>query len=83
MACEIPYEVDGEPAAEIADGDGRTLSILPGDDETPREFSRESALRGLDRAAARVNDLFGDDWDGVWRMGPNPELIGEEVADAR
>lgn len=79
LGVRIPYEVDGEPASDVASRDGDPLTILRGDEEEPRTFSRDSALRDLDRAAARVNDLFGERWSGVWTMGPNSELIGKRV----
>ena len=82
LGLEVPYEVDGEPASAVEDGD-EPLRILHGDDDEVHTFTRQSALRGLDLAAARIRRLFGEGWNGVWRMGPNSELIGEQVADLR
>jgi hypothetical protein len=79
LGIEIPYEVDGEPASEVARGDSETLTILPGEGTEPLTFAREDALTGLDRAAARIRQLFGAGWEGVWEMGPNSELIGQDV----
>jgi hypothetical protein len=79
LGVEIPYEVDGEPARQVERGDSETLTILPGEGTEPLNFARDDALSGLDRAAVRVQELFGEGWEGVWEMGPHSELIGQEV----
>ncbi len=74
---ELPFEVDGRPASEV--GGNPPLRVLRGDEDEPRTFDAEAALSGIDVAAGRIERLFGSGWEGVWRMGPHPELIGRPV----
>ena len=78
LDVELPFDVDGKPASRVS---GRApLEILRGDEEESRRFDAGSSLRGIAVAAARIQRLFGSGWQGVWRMGPHSELIGEPVS---
>ncbi|MDQ3571959.1 MAG: sulfatase-like hydrolase/transferase [Actinomycetota bacterium] len=77
LEVELPFEVDGRPAPDVRQT--QEVSILRGDEEEPRSFDLGQILADRDRIAARIAGRFGTGWRGVYRYGPSPELIGQQV----
>jgi len=78
LGVELPFAVDGRPAREVEPT--REASILRGDEEEPRSFDLGQVLAQRDQIADRISDLFGSGWNGVYRYGPSPDLIGTRVS---
>ena len=78
LGVELPFEVDGRPASEVEPT--REATILRGDEEEPRAFDLGEILAQRDRIAARIANLFGTGWNGVYRYGPSPDLVGKQVS---
>jgi hypothetical protein len=80
LGVRLPWRVDGHSGFSAAAGRRSSVEVLRRSGKpivlAGREFERRRAA-----AVARQAALFGSGGSGLYRVGPNPELIGRPVTD--
>jgi len=77
LGIDMPFEVDGIPARRV--NRIREISILNGAEDEPETAGVQETLAQRDEIVARIGRLFGLGWQGVYRYGPRPGLIGKRI----